>query len=79
MTLFFLQLISHVRIIINQFKKHSMRPLLFQLLTTGVVATNLVSCAEKGNPKVENTKPNVIILLTDDQGYGDLACTGNPY
>ena len=56
-----------------------MRPLLFQLLTTGVVATNLVSCAEKGSPKVETSKPNVIILLTDDQGYGDLACTGNPY
>ena len=56
-----------------------MKPLLFQLLTTGFVATNLVSCAEKGNPKVETSKPNVIILLTDDQGYGDLACTGNPY
>ena len=23
-------------------------------------------------------KPNVIILITDDQGYGDLACHGNP-
>ncbi|TWU48808.1 Arylsulfatase precursor [Rubripirellula tenax] len=23
-------------------------------------------------------KPNVVIVITDDQGYGDLACTGNP-
>ncbi|MCX7046602.1 MAG: sulfatase-like hydrolase/transferase, partial [Candidatus Sumerlaeota bacterium] len=24
------------------------------------------------------TKPNVIILLSDDQGYGDMSCHGNP-
>jgi arylsulfatase A-like enzyme len=26
----------------------------------------------------EATKPNVVIVITDDQGYGDLAFTGNP-
>jgi len=22
-------------------------------------------------------KPNVVVVITDDQGYGDLACHGN--
>lgn len=27
---------------------------------------------------IASGKPNVIVVITDDQGYGDLACHGNP-
>lgn len=36
-----------------------------------------LSCKKK--TKKEITQPNVIIIITDDQGYGDLACHGNPW
>ena len=30
------------------------------------------------NYYAETQRPNVILILTDDQGYGDMSCHGNP-
>ncbi len=35
--------------------------------------------AQQQNNTQIRKKPNVILLLTDDQGYGDLSITGNPW
>lgn len=32
-----------------------------------------------GPPATAASKPNVIVIMTDDQGYGDLSAHGNPY
>lgn len=37
------------------------------------LAAFLVSCSA-----VDTAKPNVVLVITDDQGYGDLSCHGNP-
>ncbi|MFK7979340.1 MAG: arylsulfatase [Saprospiraceae bacterium] len=51
------------------------------LLLTCFMVCFLTSCEKStsANQLTKSNKPNVILVITDDQGYGDFACHGNPY
>jgi len=60
--------------LLNTIARHCFQGLLFLTILGTVAARGWAGEAQQENAK----KPNVIFILTDDQGYGDLACHGNP-
>jgi len=42
-----------------------------------ILAVLVLSLLVVGCNKTKNEKPNVILIMVDDQGYGDLSCLGN--
>lgn len=49
----------------------------FLILFCCISVVSAVAFIDPGKTTV-NKRPNVIIILSDDQGYGDLSCHGNP-
>lgn len=52
-----------------------------QLILWSIIAwvgISIMACQPTVEEKAAASQPNIIILITDDQGYGDLSCHGNP-
>ncbi len=50
-------------------------------ISIGFLIMTLFSCAQKSSPIQDGAKerPNLIVIFTDDQGYGDLGCFGGEH
>nr|WP_222846136.1 arylsulfatase [Pontiella sulfatireligans] len=49
-----------------------------KLRTLGCITLCMASTSLVGAVPLENSRPNIILIMTDDQGMGDLSCMGNP-
>ena len=42
------------------------------------ITTSLTACRPRAREGGPAARPNVVLIMTDDQGFGDLSCHGNP-
>lgn len=67
----------HIKQITKYFKSSDMVSRKITLIKTGFLLNGMASLICFSCQKTEH--PNIILIITDDQGYGDFGFTGNPH
>jgi len=62
---------------------HTLRPLKALLVAAGCLAAGLcfglTAAAPAGEAPLAGSRPNIVLVMTDDQGYGQIAAHGHPF